>query len=76
MLRRESPVAVTLEDGTLVEGVVDLAFAEEEGWQVIDFKTDAELDVHRAAHEAQLAVYVRAIAQATGRPTRGVLLSV
>ncbi|MGQ0505253.1 MAG: 3'-5' exonuclease, partial [Myxococcaceae bacterium] len=71
-VRRELPVSVKLEDGTLAEGVIDLAFDTPEGWQVIDFKTDE----HRAEHERQVALYVKAISAATGRPAKGVLLSV
>ncbi|MBS1151528.1 MAG: ATP-dependent nuclease, subunit, partial [Myxococcaceae bacterium] len=75
-VRRESPVSLRLEDGTLAEGVIDLAFLEAEGWVVIDFKTDAELEGHRAEYESQVSVYLQAIAKATGKPARGVLLSV
>jgi ATP-dependent exoDNAse (exonuclease V) beta subunit len=75
-VRRESPVSLELEDGTLAEGVVDLAFKEEAGWAVVDFKTADELDAYRGAFEAQVAVYVTAIARATGLATRGVLLGV
>ena len=35
-----------------------------------------ELEGHRAEYESQVSVYVRAIARATGKPARGVLLSV
>ena len=39
------------EDGTLLEGVVDLAFREEgpdfAGWTVVDFKTDREFELGR-----------------------------
>jgi ATP-dependent helicase/nuclease subunit A len=45
-LRRETPVLLTLDDGSLVEGVVDLTFREDTpdfiGWTVLDFKTDRE----------------------------------
>ncbi len=75
-VRRESPVSLRLSDGSLAEGVIDLAFAEGAGWVVVDFKTDAELEGPRAEYESQVSVYVQAIAHATGRPTRGVLLSV
>ena len=75
-VRRESPVSLKLEDGTLAEGVIDLAFLDADGWVVIDFKTDAELEAHRAEYESQVSVYLRAIAKATGKPARGVLLSV
>ena len=41
--RRETPVTLTLDDGTLVEGVVDLAFEEDGAWIVVDYKTDREI---------------------------------
>jgi ATP-dependent exoDNAse (exonuclease V) beta subunit len=41
--RRETPVTLTLADGTLVEGVVDLAFEEGGEWTVVDYKTDREI---------------------------------
>ncbi len=79
---REVGVAMKLEGAGIVEGVVDLAFEEPNGWTVIDFKTggaDADL---RAAYEAQVALYARAIAKATAggsdvggaENVRGVLL--
>jgi ATP-dependent exoDNAse (exonuclease V) beta subunit len=63
-------------DGTIVEGVVDLAFRNDEGqWVVVDFKTDAELVVE-GAYALQVTTYVQAIA-ALGEPVaRGVVLSV
>jgi ATP-dependent exoDNAse (exonuclease V) beta subunit len=75
-LRRETPVWLRLEDGSLAEGVVDLAFREDGAWIVVDFKTDRELAGARAAYEAQVALYARAVAAATGEPARGVLLVV
>ena len=74
--RRETAVLERLDDGTVVEGVVDAAFADADGWTVIDFKTDAELGARAAVYRRQVALYARAIAQATGRPARGVLLRV
>jgi ATP-dependent helicase/nuclease subunit A len=41
--RREAPITLTLADGTIVEGVLDLAFREKDVWTVVDFKTDREL---------------------------------
>jgi ATP-dependent exoDNAse (exonuclease V) beta subunit len=41
---------------------------------VVDFKTDRELTGARAAYEAQVALYARAVSAATGEPARGVLL--
>jgi ATP-dependent helicase/nuclease subunit A len=74
--RREMPLAIRLEDGTLVEGVVDAAFEEADGWTVVDFKTDVELAGRLDEYRRQVALYARAIAQATGRPARPVLLRV
>jgi ATP-dependent helicase/nuclease subunit A len=77
--RRESPVALRLEDGTWVEGVLDAAFFEEAPeprWTVVDFKTDVELAGRAEEYRRQVALYARAVARATGQPARGVLLRV
>ena len=42
--RRETPITLMLADGSLVEGVLDLAFLEQDAWTVVDFKTDRELE--------------------------------
>jgi ATP-dependent exoDNAse (exonuclease V) beta subunit len=77
-LRRETPILLRWEDGTLLEGVVDLAFRDEtadfDGWTVIDFKTDGEFERHRGEYTTQLALYADAIRLATNSPTTGILL--
>jgi ATP-dependent helicase/nuclease subunit A len=79
-LRRETPVLLTLDDGSLVEGVVDLAFREETpdftGWTVLDFKTDREFTTASDRYTAQVRVYSEAIRAATGMLSRGILLVV
>jgi ATP-dependent exoDNAse (exonuclease V) beta subunit len=78
-LRREVPILLRLEDGTLADGVVDLAFREEDGspsWTVVDFKTDREIAGQRPRYEAQVRLYTTAVSRATGEPARGVLLAV
>ena len=75
-LRRESPVTWMQKDGTLIEGVLDLAFDEGDGTTVVDFKTDQELAAGESRYRAQLQKYVDAVAAATGRQTRGILLKV
>ena len=75
-LRRETPITWTQKDGTLIEGVVDLAFDEADGTVVVDFKTDHELSAGEARYRAQLQKYVDAVAAATGRAARGVLFKV
>jgi ATP-dependent helicase/nuclease subunit A len=73
--RRETPITCTLSDGTMVEGIVDLAFEEASGWTVVDYKTDRELAaVGEDRYRRQVALYASAIAQATAQPASGVLV--
>jgi len=75
--RRETPVTLRLADGTFVEGVVDLAFVEAGIWTVVDYKTDREIaESGEAQYRRQVALYVAAIARATGQEARGVLIRV
>jgi ATP-dependent exoDNAse (exonuclease V) beta subunit len=74
-LRREVPVTRILDDGRLAEGVVDLAFREDDGsWTVVDFKTDADVSARLDEYRRQVARYRDAIAEATGETARGVIL--
>jgi ATP-dependent helicase/nuclease subunit A len=74
-LRRETPVAIELEDGLLVEGVVDLAFLDESGsWVVVDFKTDFEIEGRLDEYREQVGLYALAISRATRQGVKGVLL--
>lgn len=69
---RELPVMVRLEDGTLVEGRIDLAWTDGKTWTVVDYKTD-----RRAQRNlAQVQVYGLALQRATGQEVRGVVLEV
>jgi ATP-dependent exoDNAse (exonuclease V) beta subunit len=63
-----------LEDGRIVEGILDLAFLESGVWNVVDFKTDAGLAAER--YRRQLGWYVYALSRITGMPARGWLLHV
>jgi ATP-dependent helicase/nuclease subunit A len=79
-LRREVPVQLRMEHGSLVEGVVDLAFREETsdfvGWTVVDFKTDRGLDGPVDRYLGQVQLYCSAVSEATKLRARGVLLVV
>jgi ATP-dependent exoDNAse (exonuclease V) beta subunit len=79
-LRRETPVLLRLDDGSLVEGVVDLAFREDtsdfSGWTVLDFKTDREFGALTDRYTAQVAAYSDAVQAATRLLSRGILLIV
>jgi ATP-dependent exoDNAse (exonuclease V) beta subunit len=75
--RRETPVTFTLDDGTLVEGVVDLAFEEDGAWTVVDYKTDREIAATgEEQYRRQLSAYTSAIAGATGQPASGILVRI
>jgi ATP-dependent exoDNAse (exonuclease V) beta subunit len=75
--RRETPITYVCADGTLLEGVVDLAFEDKGRWLVVDYKTDRELaDRGELRYRRQVAVYASALAQATGKPCDGLVLVV
>ena len=73
---RETPITWRSDTGTLIEGFVDLAYAQDDGFVVVDFKTDRELEGALERYERQVRIYAGAVAAATGRPTRGVLMRV
>jgi ATP-dependent exoDNAse (exonuclease V) beta subunit len=73
--RRETPVTYALPEGTILEGVVDLAFEEDGRWTVVDYKTDFELAAAgEERYRRQVALYASAIARATGSSCDGVLM--
>ncbi len=75
---RECPLMIRLEDGTAVEGIADLAFAEDGvdgvSWTVVDFKTDVAVAPRLDEYRAQIRFYVRAVRESTGRPASGAIL--
>ncbi|HEY7058964.1 MAG TPA: UvrD-helicase domain-containing protein [Vicinamibacterales bacterium] len=75
-VKRETPVSWLQEDGTLIEGVLDLCFDEGDLTTVVDFKTDQELAAGESRYRAQLHQYVSAVTRATRRPAAGVLFRI
>jgi ATP-dependent exoDNAse (exonuclease V) beta subunit len=74
-MRTGTPVLLRLDDGSLVEGVVDLAFRENGGWTVVDFKTDRDFEASSDCYIAEVSLYSKAVGAATtGLPVRGVVL--
>ena len=73
---REWPVMLRLEGNRLLEGVIDLAFLEQGSWNLVDFKTSADLEAHRSEYQRQLQWYGVAVARITGLPVRGYILGV
>jgi ATP-dependent helicase/nuclease subunit A len=74
--RRETPISGVESDGSLLEGVLDLAFEEDGGWTVIDFKTDAEVGSAFDRYRRQLGLYASVVAQAAGTPVTAILMRV
>ena len=75
-VRREVSLVDHLEDGTVVEGVIDLAYELDGVWYVVEFKTDQSIEESRAQYETQTMAYMRAIEAATGVQVRGIILRV
>jgi ATP-dependent exoDNAse (exonuclease V) beta subunit len=69
---RETPVTCKLDDGSVLDGVVDFAFLDEDGWTVVDFKTGEG----RPEFENQIRWYALALEKLTGRTARAVLMEV
>jgi len=64
---------------TLLTGALDLVFEEEEGWRIVDYKSDTiagNLEDLVAFYKPQIAHYRRYWQQLTGRPTKAGLFFV
>ncbi|MBK5257011.1 MAG: UvrD-helicase domain-containing protein [Vicinamibacteria bacterium] len=65
---REIPISY-IEEDRLLEGICDLAFEDEKGWVVVDYKTEAiaedQVLAQAAHHAAQLRRYARGLALAS-----------
>lgn len=70
---RELPLVIQDGPGVL-EAVLDLAFLDDTGWSVVDFKTDAENPQRLSNYRRQAGWYIRAIEKTTGQAARGWLL--
>jgi ATP-dependent helicase/nuclease subunit A len=81
-VRRELPIITRLTDGSLVEGVMDLAFHEADpsftGWTVVDFKTTRQFDAENVPEQyvRQVALYCEAMSASMRSAARGVVLVV
>jgi ATP-dependent helicase/nuclease subunit A len=73
---REYPVTLTLDDNRLLDGVIDLAFGENEEWIVVDFKTDADASERKTHYQRQLQWYAFALSRLTAMPARAILLAI
>ncbi|NUU18473.1 UvrD-helicase domain-containing protein [Cellulomonas humilata] len=76
---RETYVGTLQDDGTILEGYVDLIFRDDDGTLVVvDYKTDAipagAVESRVVYYRPQLEAYARCVRDATGAPVRAVLL--
>jgi ATP-dependent helicase/nuclease subunit A len=66
------------DEGTLVEGVMDLVYYENKLPVIVDYKTDfvsaAEIHDHAQRYRGQAAAYARALSRIVGQPAREVVL--
>jgi ATP-dependent helicase/nuclease subunit A len=76
---RETPIVLRTTDGTLLDGVVDLAFVERQAGArqvvLIDFKTDAEIS-DLTTYTAQLRLYAQALTSVFEAPVEQILFRV
>ena len=73
-VRREWSFNLLMDDqrGTLLQGVIDCCFVENDGWVLVDYKTDRIIDeaAFQARYALQLSWYAKALETITGRPVR------
>lgn len=82
VLHREYPFTVLLAGGPLpeieggerflIQGVIDCLFREDDGWVLVDYKSDRleQDDDFKERYAVQLALYKKAVEQITGIPVR------
>ena len=75
-LHREFPIVLKLEDRKVLEGIVDLAFVENGSWQIVDFKTDADIAHNQAHYKRQFHWYALALSRLNQAPVQAHLLSI
>ncbi len=71
----EMRITTRLEDGSLFQGVIDVVFEEEDGWVIVDYKTDhykAEKDRLQleAYYQSQLDAYRQVFASISGKTVK------
>ena len=73
-VRREWSFNLVMDDadGTLLQGVIDCAFMEDDGWVLVDYKTDRIEDEEAFCHRyaMQIEWYARALERITGLPVK------
>ena len=66
-------LGVASEERVLLQGVIDLCFAEGDGFVLLDYKTDrveGDPALWAERHRRQVELYAQALEQLTGKPVR------
>ena len=71
-VRREWSFNLVMDEGTLLQGVIDCAFMEDGKWVLVDYKTDRIQDEAAFVQRYQLQIdwYARALERITGTPVK------
>jgi ATP-dependent exoDNAse (exonuclease V) beta subunit len=70
---RELPFVLRAEDGALLEGSVDFAVRNPDGWTLFDFKVG---QAGTARHDRQMQIYSEALRRASGLPVQAYLVEI
>ena len=72
LVRREWGFNLRMEGDTLLQGVIDCAFMEDNGWVLMDYKTDyiTDEDAFIQRYAMQLEWYAQALEKITGTPVK------
>src|SRR6185503_7361695 len=60
---REYPVMLRVENARLMEGIIDLAFLENDTWVIVDFKTGEDISLRSDRYQRQLQWYASALSR-------------
>ena len=78
---RELPFVRRLDQGTIEEGKIDLLFEEEDGWVLVDYKTDwvsrddeSAVEFFRKKYSGQIREYIEAVQSLSLKATSAYLL--
>ena len=70
-LQREWPFSLMVEEGLILQGVLDCCFMEGGAWVLIDYKTDrADIQQIELLYRDQMRWYMRALRDITGLPVK------
>ncbi len=74
-VRREWPFVLRADQHTLVQGILDMAFMEDDAWVLVDYKTDhATPEEISQRYQDQMRWYATALQRITGQPVKEIIL--